>query len=1532
MESLPVNQEVDRSELGDTIAIIGMASRLPGAPNLKAFWELLCEGKEGIVHFSKDELLAAGVPEEVIEDPAFRSAKGYLPDVELFDAAFFGISPREAELMDPQHRVMMEVAWEAMEHAGYEPSSYPGRVAIFTSAGMNTYLAFNIMTHLGLIEEVGGFQLSMYNDKDFVPTRIAYSMNTHGPAIDIGTACSSSLVGIHMGCQHLLSYQSDMVLVGGVTVHFPQQTGYLHEAGSAYSPDGHCRPFDATVSGLVDGNGATAVILKRLTDAIADGDHIHAIVRGSAINNDGSDKIGYSAPSIDGQAEVILEAQAAASVHPDDISYVEAHGTATPLGDPIEVAALTQAFRSGTERKTYCGLGSVKSNIGHVDKAAGMAGLIKIVLSLQNEQLAPSLRFEAPNPKLNLPNTPFYVVNKLQSWPRVEGTPRIAGISSFGVGGTNSHAILQEAPPKVGGSDSRLSQLLVLSAKTESALTAQARQLSHYLTEHPMASLPDVAATLQRGRKRFAHRLAIVCSSAQEAVTRLEHAAHTYADRSSSGRVTFMFTGQGSQYATMGKALYYTEPTFKLHLDRCADALLPLLGKDIRDAILCEDSAREQAQEWLRQTELAQPALFSIEYALAKLWMSWGVTPNAMIGHSLGEYVAACLAGVFSLEDGLKLVSARSRLMQSMPTGSMLAVSLSEARVRETLVGAQSKLDIAAVNAANLCVVSGPTDAIQSYQTALQAQSIQTRPLHTSHAFHSAMMEPMLEAFAAVLDSVTLRHPSIRYVSNVTGTWMTDAQATSAQYWLDHIRQGVKFHSGLQAVLEQFPTDILLEIGPGRTLTSLARMTQVSTGEPPVCVPTLPPVEASSPADQFMLNSLGQLWMANCDIDWDGFYANEQRLRVPLPTYPFERSKFWIEPRLNQSADHVSLENAARRGQPKDWFYVPDWKNTAPLNPEATPSPRRCVIVHSTCALSVALEQTLVANGHIVTMQTLESLSAATFESTDVVLMIDDSFAHLNETEQDHAQTLGLFNLRPALAVLRALAGTKPDSPVTLCVITQDALSLSADSQIDPAQTAMTGLLKTIPYEHPHIRTQLIDVSQHQQKRQFTRIAKAIYHEAFALQPSEIVALRQGARSIPQLRALTIPTTTNEQASGAPADLTLLRQGGGYIILDGLTDIGMVFVQSLAHCTEAKLILTTSQALTPALTGKYQTSLAVLAKKGVHITLKEVNTSSPQELEQLTTQTLATWGHVEGIVDASDMHATKPNGVCATIEWSTVESYLKQQQQRMQVLERATEKLSLDFCMVMSSLSAQIGALGQAPHTIAGTYLQAYVQQLNQRSAFPWMIVQWDSWKAGETSSVAAERAKDFTISPSEGATAFAQLLQLGLVQCAVIATNPPMLRRAGILKQAGATEPEQTATERRYDRPNISNAFVAPRNEHEQSVAQSWQKFLAIHQVGVEDNFFDLGGHSLLGAQLTMELQQKFGVLVDIGLLFAHPTVAQLSAVLIERQMAQTDEAQLLAQLDKLETMTDEEVQALLVRDDLPPELARALGLDSET
>ena len=676
-----MNQSESSKNL-ECIAIIGIAVRMPGATDVRQFWDNLKTGKECISLFTKEEMLEAGVSAEMIDLPNYVAAKGILEGVELFDANFFGIAPREAELMDPQHRVLMECSWAAMEDAGYVPEQYPGRIAVFTSAGMNTYLPVNLMSNPDLLEQVGGFELSIYNDKDFVPTRIAYSMNIKGPAIDIGTACSSSLVSTHLACQHLLTYQSDMALVGGITIHLPQKVGHLHEAGSAYSPDRHCRPFDSTQSGLIDGNGAAVIIVKRLEDALNDGDKIHALIRGSAINNDGSDKVGYAAPSVNGQAEAILEALAVAEVEADSISYVEAHGTSTPLGDPIELAALTQAYRTSTNRTGFCGVGSVKSNIGHVDKAAGLAGLIKTTLALEHELLPPSLNWKAPNPKLQIEKTPFYVVHEPKAWTR-SAQPRRAGISSFGVGGTNAHAILEEAPLSEPSSPSRSRHVITLSAKTKHGLADYAKSLANHLSQNPDINIADVASTLARGRKAFAQRLAFTCQSAQEAVDILQAEKYNLSEDKHFSNAVFMFPGQGSQYAGMAKELYQDEQTFKETVDACAVLLQPLLNQDIRTILFPHTNDVAQANLHLQETHITQPCLFTIEYALAKLWIHWGVQPKAMIGHSLGEYVAACVAKVLSLEDALKLVASRSQLMQGMATGAMLSVPLSAERIRQ---------------------------------------------------------------------------------------------------------------------------------------------------------------------------------------------------------------------------------------------------------------------------------------------------------------------------------------------------------------------------------------------------------------------------------------------------------------------------------------------------------------------------------------------------------------------------------------------------------------------------------------------------------------------------------------------------------------------------------------------------------------------------------------------------------------------------------------------------------------------------------
>ncbi|GET39923.1 type I polyketide synthase [Microseira wollei] len=891
-----MNNATDYDAFKD-IAIIGMAGRFPGAKNLEEFWQNLQDGVESVNSFNDAELIAAGVDKNLINDPNYVKAGAILEDVDLFDAPFFDFNPKEAENTDPQHRLFLECAWSALENAGYDSSRCESRIGVYAGAALNTYLALN--TDNDPIGSVSSFQKLIGNDKDFLSTRVSYKLNLSGPSITVQTACSTSLVAIALAYQSLLNYQCDMALAGGISIIVPEKTGYLYQEGGILSKDGHCRAFDAKASGTIVGNGVGVVVLKRLADAIADGDCIHAIIKGVAINNDGANKVGYTAPSVDGQVEVVSEALTLAGVDPETITYIEAHGTGTSLGDPIELAALTNVFRDSTEKKGFCAIGSLKTNIGHLNTAAGVAGLIKTVLALQHKLIPPSLNFAQPNPQIDFTNSPFYVNTQLQAWQPGK-TPRRAGVSSFGFGGTNAHVILEEAPTgkkqgsKGAGEQGRKHQLLVVSAKTRSALETATANLAKYLNQHPEIDLADVAYTLQVGRREFNHRCMVVCKDIKDAATLLEsQPVFAHCQENIKRSIVFMFPGQGSQYANMARELYESEPVFREQIDDCAELLQPLLGRDLRHILYPDVEDTEEFTEKLQQTAIAQPALFAIEYALAKLWMEWGVHPKAMIGHSIGEYVAACLAGVFSLEDALALVAARAQLMQQLPGGTMLVVHLTEKECQTLL---NPELSLAAVNGPSLCVVSGSTAAIDVLENQLVSAGVECQRLHTSHAFHSSMMNPILDSFTQRVKKIRLNPPQIPYLSNVTGTWITAAQATDPSYWSKHLRSTVRFADGLFELMKE-PANILLEVGPGRTLSTLAKRHPERAAEQVILSSVRHPQQNDSDV-AFLLNALGQLWLAGVQVDWLGFYSHQERHRLPLPTYPFERQRYWIQASL----------------------------------------------------------------------------------------------------------------------------------------------------------------------------------------------------------------------------------------------------------------------------------------------------------------------------------------------------------------------------------------------------------------------------------------------------------------------------------------------------------------------------------------------------------------------------------------------------------------------------------------------------------
>lgn len=916
------------------IAIIGMAGRFAQARDLGAFWRNLRDGVESLSTLTDAEVAAVGLSPAITADPHYVRTASVLEDVELFAASFFDYLPREADLIDPQQRFFLECAWEALEDAGYDSERYAGVIGVYAGASLSTYL-LNIFANPDATRLMSRFQIMIGNDKDHLATRVSYKLNLKGPSLSVQTTCSTSLVAVHLACQSLLYGECDLALAGGVSIRVPQKTGYLHQEGGISSPDGHCRAFDAQAQGTIGGNGVGVVVLKRLAEALEDGDFISGIIKGSAINNDGSLKVGYTAPSIEGQAAVIKEALAIADVEPEAITYVETHGTGTTLGDPIEIAALTKAYRATTQEKQFCAVGSVKTNLGHLDAAAGVTGLIKTVLALKHEMIPPSLHFERPNPKIDFQNSPFFVNARLRPWERTS-RPRRAGVSSFGIGGTNAHVIVEEAPAAQESGDSRAVQLLLLSAKTQTALESATANLAAHLEQHTEADLPDVAYTLQVGRRAFKHRRIIVCRERVEAVAALRgrDAAQVSTNLCElrARSIAFSFPGQGTQYVNMGLELYRNEQAFSEQVDRCAEILRPHLGLDLRTVLYPPGGATEAAQQRLTQTDLAQTSLFVIEYALARLWMEWGVRPAAMIGHSIGEYVAACLAGVFSLEDALGLVASRGRLMQAMPAGAMLTVALGEKEVAARLTG---DLSLAVVNGPQLCVVSGSAEAVGELEAGLNEQGgIFCRRLHTSHAFHSKMMEPMLDQFKAEVGRVKLNAPSIPYLSNVSGKWITAGEATDATYWVRHLRQTVRYSDGLGLLLEETER-VLLEVGPGQSLSALARQhPQRAAGQP--VINSLPPAQVKKSDQEHLLKALGQLWLEGIHIDWAGFYARERRRRVPLPTYPFERQRHWIgtsETRRESAPAEINAPTVAS-AQPEDPHH------THIVQPEENPAGR----------------------------------------------------------------------------------------------------------------------------------------------------------------------------------------------------------------------------------------------------------------------------------------------------------------------------------------------------------------------------------------------------------------------------------------------------------------------------------------------------------------------------------------------------------------------------------------------------------------
>ena len=1519
------NQQLDNSLKG--IAIIGMVGRFPGASNVDRFWQNLCEGRESISFFTDEELTASGITPAQLQNPNYIKAGSLLSDIEMFDASFFDISPKEAEIMDPQHRIFLECAWEALENAGYAPGNAPGLTGVYAGTNLSIYLLTKLGFNSDLIESLGP-SILFNNSPDYVTTRVSYKLNLKGPSMNLGTACSTSLVAVHVACQGLLNYECDLALAGGISIQHLQKGGYFYQKEGMTSPDGHCRAFDADARGTIFGDGAGIVVLKRLEDAVADGDCIYAAIAGSAINNDGGGKISYTAPSASGQAEAIAEARAIAGFDAETIDYVEAHGTGTALGDPIEIGALKKVFEAGTDRKGFCAIGSVKTNVGHLNTAAGVTGLIKTVLALKHKQIPPSLHFERPNPEIDFANSPFYVNATLRDW-NANGTPRRAGVSSFGVGGTNAHVVLEEAPNQPPSSPSRPWQLLLLSAKTTSALEMATANLATYLQQQPQVNLADVAHTLQLGRRRFPHRRMVVCRDVEDGASVLKSVeperVFTHHQDPSHRPAVLMFSGQGSQYVNMGRELYEVEPTFRQQVDRCAQILLPHLGLDLRHLLYPKEEDSLSAAEKLQQTGISQPALFVVEYALAQLWGEWGVRPGATIGHSIGEYVAATVAGTFSLEDALSLVSQRGRLMQQMPPGRMVAVPLPEEGVRELL---SSQLSVAAVNGASSCVVSGPAEAVEAWEQKLASIGVDCRHLHTSHAFHSQMMEPILEAFAQAVQKVSLQPPEIPFISNLTGTWITDAQATDPSYWVRHLRQTVRFSAGITELLKQ-PDRIFLEVGPGQTLATLTRR-HLDPAAKQVAIASLRHPKEQQSDVAFLLNALGRLWMAGVEIDWSGFYTRERRYRLPLPTYPFERQRYWIDKSL-PSSQPVNLDKKLAIA---DWFYIPSWKRS--LRPDSSSSSRteseeeRWLIFVDEwevgSQLINKLQQTgkqaiAVRVGERFVKQNEGVYAINPLNCHDCDALLEELIA-LGKPPQNIAylwslntagnnQTGEYLAFNSLLFFVQALDKQKISDRLQIWVVSNQIQEVNGEGTLDPQKATVLGLCKVIPQEYPNIACRNIDVVLPKSgTREEEKLIDQLLGELTALSSDLIVAYRDRYR--------WVQTVEPVRLESADEGKTPLRKGGTYLITGGLEGIGTVLADYLAQTLQAKLIFVENSAF-PEKKDYSQWletrdrddeisrkiwKLQALEALGSDVSVVLANAANYDQMQaSLAPEKI---GQIHGVIHSAAR--SSENLLCSIQELGIIQlEQLDYNCREMAVLEKILLGRPLDFCIVFSSLSSVLGGWGFAADSASNLFVDTFTHQHNKTHSLPWLTVNWDRLQLEditEEPEIARQVSLvELAIAPTEVVEVFKRILsrsEMTRVAVSTVDLKARSDRSFGHLADTKSSNRGDSSS--RYSRPNLSNLYITPTNELEKQIAEMWQEILGIEQVGINDNFFELGGDSLIATQLISRLRATFPVNLPMrDLLLQKSTVAK-QAEIIEELL-----------LEKIEELSEAEVEVLL-------------------
>ncbi|MPZ81183.1 MAG: SDR family oxidoreductase [Actinophytocola sp.] len=1502
---------------GTDIAIVGMAGRFPGGKDVGELWTNLRDGRNCIVRLSDEELRASGVDPELLADPDYVPAASVLEDVDLFDASFFGYVAREAQLMDPQQRLFLESSWHALENAGIDPSRVDGPVGVFAGAAISTYLLNNLAQHPELLDQVGAVQIGLGNDKDSLATRVAHAFDLTGPCYSIQSYCSTSLVAVAAACTSLVTGESDVVLAGGTAIAVPQKVGYVYEQGGMASPDGLCRAFDASAQGTPIGNGVGVVVLRRLDDALAAGDRVYAVIRGWAVNNDGANKVGFTAPGVRGQAGVVAEALAAAGLEPADIDYVEAHGTGTPLGDAAEIAALQQVFDVDGAGVTR--VGSAKTNMGHLDRAAGVTGLMKAALSLHHEVIPPTINFEKANPQLDRSRERIQVVTELTPWPRDEERPRRAGVSAFGIGGTNAHVVLEEPEPvdRADRVPPREHQLLVWSARSRDAASRTAARLADVFAESDVdgkVDTADVAYTLQVGRKTFHERAVAVVSDAADAARAVGEDAPqrvlVRTDANTDRPVGFLLAGVGEHYKGMVGGLHRTEPVFRAAIDECREIFANHLGTDpLADLVAEEKGAgaglaallgRDTSDDTAAATEIAQPGVFAVDYALGRLVMSWGITPRVLAGYSVGEFVAAALSEALTLEEAAGLVATRAKLIATLPEGAMAAVPLSTAKLTK-LVGpiGDLGLDVAAVNGAGVIVVSGPADAVASLTEKLAEHDIPARALRTTHAFHSRMLRPIADELTGwARENLSPRTPKIPYLSNVTGAPITERQLADPGYWAEHMCRTVRFADMLTELFGADGDDILfLEIGPGQSLGAMARNHPAcGTDRWSLLVPTLPAEADPRPDTAVLTETLGKLWLSGVDIDWAAYHEGRMPLKTTVPDYPFERQSYWIDPPSSGKARPAVAAAAPAAQDAEDRFWSPVWSRKAAGTPAAAPANPTWILTDTRVGADLAARLSGAGGAGTVVVRAGDTYAAG--PEWTIRPDVREDYARLLADAGTPGEVVHLFGLdadTPArtralgfdsVANLAAVLGDEVADTLRITVVTENARAVLDTDVPRPYRATVLGACIVGAQEYAGLMIKAVDVLADVD-------VPALLAEVRADDTDTAVALRDKDRWVMDYR----PTPATDEA---PIEIV---DGGVYLVTGGLGPVGQLIAGHLGAAAKGVTTVLVGRGGLPPEDGwaaiapdGEAKSLATrvagvqrLRENGVNAIPAAADVTDEAQLRALVEQVTATHGRLDGVVHLAAVTDASTFGPISDLREESVAIHLAGGKTRgTAAIERVLADHPVDFCVLFSSMSSVLGGIGFAAYVAANTYLDA-VPYRHRGEATRWAAINWDTWTStaemvdgGGIGDLGASMV-EYSMTETEALAAFDAVLANPVPRTVISAGELPKRITQWLVKDT-ADEPKSVGA--RMPRPTLAQEFVPPTGERQRQLAEVWEDMLGIDGVGARDNFFDLGGTSLMGLQMVKRIQKVTGVAVSAVNLFEAPTVHAM-ATLVEQKGA---------------------------------------------